>query len=88
MFKFSDAVSKSTVISPISLNLIQKKYQVNLLQCWIKFYPNQLKSVQENETKRFSFALTLLHPDKVKVSESDIKWLKVLISMAGMKTIC
>ena len=33
-----------------------------------------MKSVRENETNKFCFALTLWPPGKVKVSESGIKW--------------
>ena len=43
--------------------------------------------MQESEAKRFCFALTLLPPADVKVSESGIKQQKsmVPISMAGIK---
>ena len=59
--KLFDAVSKTAVISLVSLALTQKSYQDvqnELLQNHNKFHPDQLKSVRENEAKRFSFALT------------------------------
>ena len=40
----------------------------------IKFHPDHLKSVRENEANRFSFALNLWPPGKIKATESDIKW--------------
>ena len=36
---------------------------------------DQLKSVRENETNWFHFALNLWPPAKVKFTESGIKWL-------------
>ena len=48
-----------------------------------------MESVGENEDNMFCFALTLLPPGKVKVSEAGIKWYKsmVPINLAGMKKI-
>ena len=46
----------------VSLNLTKKSsqdVQLELLQHHIKSNPDQLKGVQENEAKRFCFALTL-----------------------------
>ena len=66
-----------SVISLLSLNLTQKQYrdvQLELLEHHVKFHPDQMKSVKENEPKRFWFALNLWPPAKVKVSESGIKW--------------
>ena len=40
----------------------------------IKFHPDQMKSVGENEAKSLYFALTLWPPGKVKVSEIGIDW--------------
>ena len=47
--------------------------QLELLHHHIKFHPDQMKSVRENEAKRFCFALTLWPSGKVKVSKSGIK---------------
>ena len=60
-----------------------------MLNDHIRFNPDQMKSVWENEWDKFYFALILQPPDKIKVSESGIKWYKSLvpISMAGMKKI-
>ena len=72
-----DAVIKIAVISFLSLNVTQKQYravQLKLIQHHIKFHPDQLKRVRENEAKKFCFALNLWPPAKVKVSESGIKW--------------
>ena len=46
--------------------------QLELLQQHIKFHPDQLKNVRENEAKRFCFSLTLWLSAKVKVSENCI----------------
>ena len=58
-----------------------------LLRQNITFHHDQMKRVGENEANKFCFALTLWLPGKVKVSESGIKWHKLMvpISMAGMK---
>ena len=60
LFWFLDAVSKTAAISFVYLNVTQKKYQniqLDLLQLHTKFHPDQLKSVQENEAKRFALTL-------------------------------
>ena len=40
----------------------------------MKFHPDQMKSVRENEANRFCFVLTMWPIDTVKVSESSMKW--------------
>ena len=70
-----DAVSKTAVISCISLHLTKKHYQnvqLNLLQHHTKFHSGQLKSERETEVKRFCFVLTLWPSATVKVSECGI----------------
>ena len=52
--KFFDAVSRTAIISFCLLNLTQPE----MLQHCIKFYPDQLKSVWDNDANSFSFALT------------------------------
>ena len=47
---------------------------MNCFNTDIKFHPNQLKSVPENEANRFCFVLILRPVAKVKVTESGIKW--------------
>ena len=62
MLKFVDAVIGTAVIFLIYVNLILKSYQdiqLKLLQLYIKFRPDHLRSVRENETNRFCFLLTL-----------------------------
>ena len=57
-----DAVSKTALISLVLINLTQKQSQdvhLELLHRHIKFPPDQMKSVQENEAQRFCFTLTL-----------------------------
>ena len=69
---FLDPVCKTAVISVVSRNLTQQWYQdvqLTLLQQYVTFQPDQLKSEQENEVKRFCFVLTLWPQDKVKVNE-------------------
>ena len=75
--KFWHAVSKTAVFPLVSINLIQKKsqgVQLELLQHYIKVHPDQMKSAGENEASRFSFALILWSPGKVKANETGIKW--------------
>ena len=46
------AVSETAVYSLVSLHLTQRKYQdiqFQLLQCYVKFHPDQLKNVCEND---------------------------------------
>ena len=53
--KYFGAVSKTTDISFISLNVSQKQYQgvqLDLIQHHIKFHTDQLKTVRENEAKQ------------------------------------
>ena len=62
MVSVFDMVLKTAIITLVTLNLTPKKYyyvQLELLQKQITFYPDHLKSVQENEAKKFCFALTL-----------------------------
>ena len=47
--------------------------QIQLLQKHITFHNDQIKTMQENEAKKFLFALTLWPPSMVKGSESGIK---------------
>ena len=49
-------------------------FKLELLQHHLIFDPEELKSRQENDTKRFRFMQTLWPLDKVKVSESGMKW--------------
>ena len=75
--KFVDTLRKTAVISLDSITLTKSYYhdvQVELLQHHIKFHPDELKSVQENEAQRFWIALTLQPSANVKVSESGITW--------------
>ena len=77
LFFFLDTVSKTAVTFLVSLNLIQKQYwdvELELLQRYIKFEPDPLKSVWEYKAKTFCFALTLWLPANIKVGESGIKW--------------
>ena len=65
--------------SYVLLKLTQMWYQdvqLELFQYRIRFYPDRLKSVGENETKR------LWPPAKVKVTESDIKWWKSMVPVS------
>ena len=53
---FVDAVSKTAVISLVSINLTQKQsqdVQAELFHHHIKFHPDQMKSVQKNQANRF-----------------------------------
>ena len=55
-----DAVSKTAVISLVSLTVTKKQYQnvqLQLRQRQIKFHLDELKSLRENEAKRLCFAL-------------------------------
>ena len=74
--KVYDAVSKTAAITFNYIHLTQKRH-----------HPIQLKSVWKNEANRYSFALTLWHQVKIKVTDSGIKWKKPMapISMACMK---
>ena len=59
---FFDAVSKTAVISLVLINLTQKYCQdiyIELLYDHIRFHPDQLTIVQENEANMLCFALTL-----------------------------
>ena len=47
----------------------------------IKFHPDQLKSVWENDTKRFCFVLTVWPPTKVRVNDSGIIIIKIIINI-------
>ena len=49
---------------------------LKLLHHVTRSHPIQLKSVPENEAKRFCFALTLLPSIKVKVTRSGKRWKK------------
>ena len=63
-----------------TLWFLSKLYQDvshGLLQHHIKFHPDQLKSVQENEANGFCFALTLWPPAKADVTESGMKMVEV-----------
>ena len=74
---FFDAASKPAIIPLVSTNLTQKYSQDNqleLLHQQIKFYPDQLKNVGENDADRFCFVPIMWPPGKVKVSESGTKW--------------
>ena len=67
--QYTTITTTTTTINPTE----RRKYQdvqVELLQQQIKFHPDQLKSAQENEAKRFCFVLTLWPPAKVKVRKS------------------
>ena len=62
MLEGLDTISKTAVISLVSLNLTWKQYQdiqFELLQHHINFHPDHLKHVWENKAKRFCFVLTL-----------------------------
>ena len=61
LFCFLDAVSETAIIS-LALVLTQKEHQdvqLKLFQHHVHFHPDQLKSVRENEAKRFCLGLTL-----------------------------
>ena len=82
MFKYMPTlnfltVSETEVICLASLTLTQQYYQdvqLEVLPHHLKFHPDQMKSVGENEAIRFYFALTWCPQDKVKISDSGIKW--------------
>ena len=60
--KFVDAVFKTAVISLVSINLtlpLSQDVKFELIHHHFKFHPDQMKSVGENATNRFHFALTL-----------------------------
>ena len=70
--------AKQRLFSLVTVNLTQvlcHDVQLELLQHHIKFLPDQLKGVRENEGKGFCFALILWHPDKVT---SQWKWYKMV----------
>ena len=79
--KVFDTVSKTALISFCSLNLTKKKQcqdvQLKLPQHYIKFHPDQLKSMQENEATKFNFALPLWPQAKIKITELGIKKVEV-----------
>ena len=61
-FEVFYVVCKTAGISLVSKSLTQKGshgVQVELLHHHIKLYPDQIKSVKENEANLFCFALTL-----------------------------
>ena len=68
--KFFDTVSKTAVISLVSLTLTWNQYpnvQLELFLHHTKFHPDQFKRVQEKETNTICFELTLWPPATVKV---------------------
>ena len=74
---FLHAVSKKADISLDSINLTKKQnknVQHELPQYHIKFHPDEMKSVRENEAKRFCFTQTFWPQAKVKVTVSGMKW--------------
>ena len=75
--KLFDAVSKTAVISLVSINLTQillKYVQLELLHHHIKVYPNHMKSVRENEANRLCFALTLWQTDEHDSLQRSIRY--------------
>ena len=58
--KFLNTVNEAAVFSLFSLNVTQNSIRIFNLNCSnTEFHADQLKTVQENEVKRFCFALTL-----------------------------
>ena len=75
--KFFDAVSENGSYLPCFNNTYSSLFtnvQLELIHHHIKFHPDQIESVGENETNRFCFVLTLWPPGKVKVKENGTEW--------------
>ena len=74
-----------TLIQRLSLKIVLG-CKFKLLAHHIKFHPDDLKSVQENEVNSYCSVLTFWLPVKVKVTESGIKWQTsmVPINVAGV----
>ena len=80
-------VSKTAVISLVSIHLTQKQFphvQLILLQHHMTFHNAWLKGVWENEGIMFCFVLTLWPSAKLKVSDNNGRSQTMPNSTAGM----
>ena len=82
------AVSKTSVISFVSLNLTQKynqNVQLKLFQLHIKFHPNQLKSLQRKWSQQVLPCADLVTLGNVSESATELQKSMAPISMTGLK---